>query len=337
MIEKLPKVSICVPVYKVERYIEKCARSLFEQTLEDIEYIFVNDCSPDLSFEVLRKVIEDYPHRKPYIKLLEHDRNKGPGVARQTAASLATGEYLYFPDSDDWVELEMMEELYEKGMRENADILLFRYVSHTTKRDIYSESLLFEGHDEWVRALFQQKAISLWQRFMKNELYRKAEAGQDTEGLIRYEDYFLALKLHYYSSKVLFVDNIYYHYNDLNGESITSIRSLQAAESAVKVGEMIEEFVRREHCYDVYKCEVESLKQRFANTYLSVTYWNPRRYLELSANIDRRYVKDNNPSATLRKTKQRVLVYLISNNHFGFAESFTKICGYCKCLIKNIK
>lgn len=235
MEERHPKVSICVPVYKVEKYIEKCARSLFEQTLEDIEYIFVNDCSPDRSFDVLRKVIEDYPNR--FVKLVEHERNMGPGVARQTAAFMATGEYIYFPDSDDWLELEMMEELYEKTKSEDVDILVFRYVSHSSTGDIYSKSFSFDSHDEWVRALFQQKAISLWQRFIKSTLYRKAVAGQETEGLIRFEDYLLALKLHYYSSKVLFIDNIYYHYNDLNSESITSIPSPQAAESAVRVGE----------------------------------------------------------------------------------------------------
>ena len=63
-----PKVSVIIPVYKVERFIEKCARSLFEQTLEEIEYIFVNDCTPDHSMEILSKVLEEYPRRKNQIK-----------------------------------------------------------------------------------------------------------------------------------------------------------------------------------------------------------------------------------------------------------------------------
>lgn len=338
MIEKLPKVSICVPVYKVERYIEKCARSLFEQTLEDIEYIFVNDCSPDRSFEVLHKIVEEYPQRKPYIKLIAHKRNLGPGVARQTAASMATGEYIYFPDSDDWVELEMMEELYNKAKSENADHIIFQMVIHTNKGEVYDRLFPFHGHDEWLRAVLRlSTAINMVRRFIKNELYKKSIDVDNLSRLVRFEDYLLAVKLHFFSKKVVFVDKIYYHVNRFNNSSITSIHTQEAPDSSIRVAKMIEDFIRREDCYETYKYEVESLKQYFANSYLSVTYWNPRRYLELSANIDRRYVKDYNPSATLREIKQRVLVYLISNNHFGLAESFTKICGYCKCLIKNIK
>ena len=60
----MPKVSVIVPVYGVEIYIERCARSLFEQTLDDIEYLFIDDCTPDRSIEILKQVLEDYPQRK---------------------------------------------------------------------------------------------------------------------------------------------------------------------------------------------------------------------------------------------------------------------------------
>ena len=75
------KVSVIIPIYKVEAYIERCARSLFEQTLKDIEYIFVNDCTPDRSVEVLKNVIEEYPDRKSQIRILHHKDNPPDNAA----------------------------------------------------------------------------------------------------------------------------------------------------------------------------------------------------------------------------------------------------------------
>lgn len=71
---EIKKVSILVPVYGVEKYIERCARSLFEQTYDNIEYIFVDDCTKDRSIEILQKVLEDYPNRKNQVKILNHEK-----------------------------------------------------------------------------------------------------------------------------------------------------------------------------------------------------------------------------------------------------------------------
>lgn len=90
----MSKVSVIVPVYKVEKYIERCARSLFNQTLDDIEYIFVDDCSPDRSIEILNQVIGDYPRRKDQVQIIHHASNQGLALARQTGLKAATGEYI---------------------------------------------------------------------------------------------------------------------------------------------------------------------------------------------------------------------------------------------------
>lgn len=119
----MPKVSICIPVYNVEKYIGRCARSLFDQTLDDIEYIFVNDCSPDRSMSVLERVIKEYPKRKPQIQIINHNTNQGSAAARNSCLSVATGEYIGWCDSDDWVEPQMYEKMYEKGVAEKADIV----------------------------------------------------------------------------------------------------------------------------------------------------------------------------------------------------------------------
>ena len=77
------KVSVCTPVYGVEAFIERCARSLFTQSYKNIEYIFVNDCTPDRSMEVLQQVLSDYPERKDSVKIVNHKTNRGLVAARR--------------------------------------------------------------------------------------------------------------------------------------------------------------------------------------------------------------------------------------------------------------
>ena len=87
------KVSVCIPVYGVEKYIERCARSLFEQTMQEgIEFIFVNDCTPDKNIEILERVLAEYPHRKEQTKIIHHENNKGLVSARNTGLTYAVGE-----------------------------------------------------------------------------------------------------------------------------------------------------------------------------------------------------------------------------------------------------
>lgn len=123
----MPKISVIIPVYNVERYIERCAQSLFEQTLEDMEYIFINDCTPDDSMTVLKRVLADYPHRQKQVNLVDLTQNQGlPGVRKQGIA-IATGEYVIFCDSDDWVEKDMYQLMYEKAIQEDFDVVICDY------------------------------------------------------------------------------------------------------------------------------------------------------------------------------------------------------------------
>ncbi|MBR1792919.1 MAG: glycosyltransferase family 2 protein, partial [Bacteroidales bacterium] len=100
----IPLVSVIVPVYNVEKYIGRCAESLMKQTLQNMEFIFVDDCSPDESIEVLNQVIQRYPNRAHQVKIVRHDRNQGFPFARSSGIKPAEGEYVAHCDSDDWVD-----------------------------------------------------------------------------------------------------------------------------------------------------------------------------------------------------------------------------------------
>ena len=100
-----PKVSIIVPIYRVEEYIERCAESLFAQTFDDIEYIFVDDCSPDKSVEILQRTLEKYPHRKRLTRIERLSSNSGQAAVRRQGIQLASGDYTVHCDSDDWMDV----------------------------------------------------------------------------------------------------------------------------------------------------------------------------------------------------------------------------------------
>ena len=97
------KISILVPIYNVSKYIERCAHSLMEQSYENIEYVFVDDCTPDNSITLLKGVIAKYPHRQDQVKIISHEHNKGLAGARITALNSATGDYVVHVEADDYI------------------------------------------------------------------------------------------------------------------------------------------------------------------------------------------------------------------------------------------
>lgn len=140
------KISILTPVYGVEKYIEQCARSLFEQSYVNIEYIFVNDCTPDQSISILNEVIKQYPTRKEQVHIIHHSQNQGVGAARQTALLEAKGDYVMFVDSDDFLPVDAVEKLVEKAV----DKIVDNYItsSATTKSEDFPD-LIDGGYCEW--------------------------------------------------------------------------------------------------------------------------------------------------------------------------------------------
>ena len=118
------KVSILVPVYGVERYIENCAVTLFEQTYENIEYVFVNDSTKDRSMEILHEVMERYPLRRDNVHIITHEVNRGLGAARKTALLNATGDFVMHVDSDDSLSLDAVEMLVDKAIQDRKSTRL---------------------------------------------------------------------------------------------------------------------------------------------------------------------------------------------------------------------
>ena len=115
----MSKISILVPVYKVEKYLERCLDSILAQTFTDWECILIDDGSPDNS----GKICDEYAKKDERFVVLHHESNKGSAAARNTAFNKASADYFICVDSDDWVEPNYLEELYNKAINTNADVI----------------------------------------------------------------------------------------------------------------------------------------------------------------------------------------------------------------------
>ncbi len=219
-------VSILVPIYNVENYIERCARSLFEQTYTDLEYVFVDDCTPDESVAVLNRVIEDYPNRKAAIKIIHHEKNRGLAAARNTAYDNANGDFITIVDSDDWLELDAVELLVEKQKETGADL-----VSGWAK-------MYFKEHVEELREpnyLTKDEAVMLrlvngWNNVIWGRLIRRSIIEDNyiraLEGCDMGEDKYQMALMAYWSNSIAVCESYLYNYERRNDQSIVGYQSL---------------------------------------------------------------------------------------------------------------
>lgn len=134
----IPKISVLIPVYNVEKYIERCILSVLGQTMQNgVEVIILNDCTPDCSMAIIQKVLNSHLRKNGMtIHIIKHEQNRGQAAARNTLIRHAKGEYLLFIDSDDYVDSDMLEKMYEKAIETEADIVMVdaRYEYFDQKR-----------------------------------------------------------------------------------------------------------------------------------------------------------------------------------------------------------
>ncbi len=136
----MPKVSVIIPVWNSENYIERCSRSLFEQTLDDIEFIFINDHTQDSSIDKLLDVINEYPQRKEQVQILHLPSNMGQARVRKLGILNASGDYVINCDSDDWVDLNTYKLLYDYAVDNDIDILFHNYYITDGVNNTYIEN-----------------------------------------------------------------------------------------------------------------------------------------------------------------------------------------------------
>ena len=202
------KISVIIPVYNVEKYIEKCLHTLFQQTLSEIEYIFVNDCSNDRSMEVLFKVIELYPLRKPHVKIINHKINKGVAAARTSAMKVMTGEYMAHCDADDWIDSDAYERMYVIAKLEDADMVTCKYYNEPNHADVKGTAFSGSAMNNLRKG---QYTYGLWDKIIRSSII-KDNSIYPFEGINYNEDLNVIVRTLCYSKKVIGMEAPFYHH-----------------------------------------------------------------------------------------------------------------------------
>lgn len=234
------KVSVIIPVYNTESYLIECLDSLVKQTLQEIEILVVDDGSTDGSLRIAREFETAYPEK---VKVMTKE-NGGQASARNMAMKCATGEYLGFVDSDDWVDLTMYQEMYEAAIREDAEIVFCDMQDHFPDRTVYYHTSQFESR-------FQVAGSSC------NKFFKRSLVGDDVfpEGLW-YEDFEFSAKQMMKTEKVAVIHKAFYHCH-CREVSTMSNNNAQKNLDIITVLENLERFVQAHGWQEQYAAVLE--------------------------------------------------------------------------------
>ena len=217
---KQTAISVIIPIYNVEKYVAKCVRSLFGQAFAPIEYLLVDDCSPDNSINIIKSILNDFPNRKEQCRFFHLDKNSGPATARNKGLENARGEYIYFCDADDWLDLTMLEKMYSLAKKERVDIVIcdFYIVCENKKQGCIVSSWTPDKKAS-MRNYIEKEFNSIWNLLVRNDLYKDNHIAF-VPGYKCAEDLNLSVKLFYKARKCTNLHEHLYYYNQLNGNSI---------------------------------------------------------------------------------------------------------------------
>ncbi len=253
----MKKVSVIVPVYNTEKYLRRCLDSLVNQTLKDIEIIVVNDCSTDNS----RKILDEYQSKyKKMIKVLNNETNKGIGHSRNLGILHSNGEFLSFIDSDDWVNVEMYEKMYEKAQKDSLDLVICNYDKMLENVD---GSITKISNDyvipEYLNTnLYETPEILLtvnmapWNKLYKKSLFRNIQFPTD----LKYEDMIVVIKTLANAKKIGFMHESFNYYL-VRSKSETTVMD-QRVFDIFKITDLTLDFLKKQKYYSEISEYVEA-------------------------------------------------------------------------------
>ena len=317
------KVSILVPIYGVEKYIERCARSLFAQSYSNIEYVFVNDCTKDRSIEVLMDVLEEYPHRKEQVKLISHEQNRGLAAARNTGVANMTGDFLWHIDSDDYITTDAVEILVEEATKTNADIVIMGCNNIYTHKTIPCSINECEKHTYIKNILLNTMPAAMWNKFYNASFYKKTGI-LSIEGVNQGEDYAVVPRIVYYASKIAWLEKPLYFYDLTNQSSYSNNISLTSIESMKKADDILYEFFKN---IDVYKDVIDKLYIRSMLFLIKTSH--RKRYKNIINIYNNCDIKD---LPTL-STSDRIIFYLLKKEYLNICSLIVKFYSCIKLRI----
>ncbi len=212
-----PKISVIVPIYNIGQYLSRCIDSILVQTFTNFELLLIDDGSTDNS----GRICDDYAKKDNRIRVF-HKKNGGVALARQLGIENAIGEYSIHADGDDWVEANMLENMYKKIVESNADVLIADFYFDKNNKSSYIRQNGHEGSSqEILKKIFRGKIFgSLWHKMIRHSLYKKFNV-HFIPHIDYCEDVLVLCQILQHDVKVEFLHKAYYHYDHHNAMSIT--------------------------------------------------------------------------------------------------------------------
>ncbi|WP_202117298.1 glycosyltransferase family 2 protein [Clostridium chromiireducens] len=247
-------VSVIVPVYKTENYLEKCIHSIVNQNLDNIEIIIVNDGSPDNSENIIHKFSSKYSNII-YIK----KENGGLSSARNMGLKYAKGEFIGFVDSDDYIDINMYSKMFNKAVKDNSDIVICDMKYDLKGKDISNNKFEDFGILDRNETLLRYLNHTYFRSHAQNKIYKKELFNEVNfpEGKL-FEDMATFYKLLHRSNRVSFINEKLYYYNQGNEESITKKKfNLKNLDLIYNSADMIDFFKENNYKSEIINGSIE--------------------------------------------------------------------------------
>lgn len=241
------KVSVLIPIYNVQKYIDKCVTSLLQNSMaKDCEFIFTDDCSTDGSYDELVKSVSKFPEMKENVKIIKHETNKGLGCARITGFDNAVGEYIICVDSDDYVEPDYLEKLYDAAKKTDADLVgcdYFREFEDGRPTRIKVNKLKSDPREVISEMLDDKVAACVWTKLFKRQ-FLKDKCINWEPGINMWEDQLFCIKVLMNNPKITYINFSLYHYRIRNGSYIHSLINLKNSDNLFCAVEKVFEIIK---------------------------------------------------------------------------------------------
>lgn len=257
--EKKAKVSVLVPFYNVEKYVGRCVESLFSQTYSNIEYVFVNDCTPDNSMDIINEYIDKFNVRNKCV-IINHEVNKGISASRNDCLDNATGDYILFIDSDDYIDKDMVELLVKAAIENNADISGCGYIEEYKDHSVEMPQRYTNDHTEMMRAitLLTIKGV-MWKLLIRRSVVEENQVRFIPDNTM-VDDYLFCCQVFFYAKRFASVDKCMYHYIQYNPNNYSKTREFNITSQAKAIIKT-EEFYKENGVYELVKDEL--LQRKF--------------------------------------------------------------------------
>ena len=309
----MPKVSVLVPIYNVERYLRKCLDSLVHQTLEDVEIICINDGSTDSSLEI----IEEYAQKDNRIKIINKE-NSGYGASMNKGLEAATGEYIGIVEPDDYAELNMYEVLYTKAKEKDLDIVKSDFVKWWSNSDKKIKQGLFEkDHIDKVFNVSDYKEVlnivpSIWSAIYKREfLQENGILFLETPGA-SYQDTGFHFKSMLAANRIMLINDAFVNYNQDNPNS--SVKSTSKAYAVCKEFESIIGYIKEHNKLETLEYVYSIMFRAFRHNLLRLDSSLAKDYIDYYSDTFKNiYENESLGELFFSRCNKKELLTLISN------------------------